>query len=250
MSLVSAGEDEIAEDAPAAARRGVLGWVRANSRAHWALLITGLAGAVLFNVTWFIDGLIRPGYDPVVQPVSALSLGPDGWIQVANFAVFGAIGVITAAAWRPTLAGGIGAIWYPRVVVLAGVATIGAAIFSQDPDLDYPAGVAAPAHPTVHAQIHNIVAYVSLVTTITQLVILARRFRREPSWRGWATAALAAAVLMMSFLAAFGILIAGGGPGGLFEKLASLTATVFGISLTSCLIARHDARISAPPRSG
>ncbi len=40
--------------------------------------LRGLAGSVLFNLTWFIDGLIRSGYDPVVQPVSALSLEPGG----------------------------------------------------------------------------------------------------------------------------------------------------------------------------
>jgi hypothetical protein len=234
---------------PAPGRRGALGLVRANSPAHWALLVTGLAGSVLFNLTWFVDGLIRSGYDPVVQPVSALSLGPGGWVQVANFAVFGAVGVITAPAWRPTLAGGTGAVWYPRVAVLAGAATIGAAVFSQDPALGYPPGAIAPLHPSAHAQVHNVVAYISLIATIAQLVILARRFRREPRWRGWAAAALVTACLMVGFLAAFGILISHGGPGGTFEKLASLSATVFGISLISRLIARRDARISAPPQA-
>lgn len=78
MSLIPAGGDVKAVGGPVAAQRGALSLVRANSRAHWAPLVTGLAGSVLFNLTWFIDGLIRPGYDPVVQPVSGLSRGPGG----------------------------------------------------------------------------------------------------------------------------------------------------------------------------
>ncbi len=78
MSLTPAGADVKAAGGPVAAQRGALRVVRVNSRAHWAPLVTGLAGSVLFNLTWFIDGLIRSGYDPVVQPVSALSLGPGG----------------------------------------------------------------------------------------------------------------------------------------------------------------------------
>jgi hypothetical protein len=55
---------------------------------------------------------------------------------------------------------------------------------------------------------------------------------------------------MMIFLAMFGILIAHGGPGGIFEKLASLTPTVFGIALTCRLIARRDASITRPTGMG
>ena len=60
------------------AQAGLLGRVAPNSGWHWALLILGLAGGIAFNLTWFIDGLLLPGYDPVAQPVSALSLGPGG----------------------------------------------------------------------------------------------------------------------------------------------------------------------------
>ena len=229
------------------AQAGLLGRVVPNSRSHWALLILGLAGGIAFNLTWFIDGLLRPGYDPLVQPMSALSLGPSGWVQATNFAVFGAIGCLSAFAWRPTLAPGLGATWYPRLAIIAGVAMIGAAIFSQDPSMGFPVGVPALAHPSVHAQIHNAVSYIALTATIAALLILARRLHREPSWRGWAPAALTTAVLMMVFLAVFGILTAQHGPGGIFEKLASLTPSLLGIALTARLLLRRDARISARP---
>jgi hypothetical protein len=236
-----------ATDSPDA-QAGLLGRVVPNSRLHWALLILGLAGSIAFNVTWFVEGLLRPGYDPVAQPISALSLGAGGWVQITNFAVFGAIGCVSAFAWRPTLAPGLGATWYPRLRIIAGVAMIGAAIFSQDPSMGFPVGVPALAHLSVHAQIHNAVSYISLTTTVAELLILARRLHREPSWRGWAPAALTAGVLMMVFLAVFGILTAQHGPGGTFEKLASLTPSLFGIALAGRLLLQRDARISVRAR--
>jgi Protein of unknown function (DUF998) len=225
---------------------GLLGVVVPNSREHWSLLIAGLAGAVAFNAVYLIDGALRHGYDPISQPVSALSLGPGGAVQITNFIAFGILGCVTAFAWRPTLIGGIGAVWYPRLAVLAGLAMICTGVFTLDPGKGYPPGVLAPAHPSAHAQVHNVASYISLTATVAGLIILARRFSREPEWRGWAPAALAAAVLMMVFLAVFGALIAHGGPGGIFEKLASIAPTVFGVALACRLIARRDARITRP----
>ena len=49
---------------------------------------------------------------------------------------------------------------------------------------------------------------------------------------------------MMVFLAVFGILTAQHGPGGIFEKLASLTPSLLGIALAGRLFLQRDARIS------
>jgi len=225
---------------------GLLGAVRANSRLHWALLALGASGSILFNATYLIEGALRPGYDWLRQPVSALSLGPGGWIQSTNFILFGLISCLAAFASRPTLAPGFGAVWYPRLRIVAGLTLIGAGLFSQDPALGYPVGAALLPHPTTHALIHTIVSYVSLTTTVAELIILARRFAREPQWRGWAPAALAAGLLMMGCLAMFGSLTATGGDGGIFEKLASALPSLFGIALTCRLILRSDARVSRP----
>ena len=223
---------------------GLLGRVSPNSRTHWTLLLIGLVGSVVFNAIVLIDGLLRPGYDWLRQPMSALSLGPGGWVQVANFIGFGILGCVAAFAWRPTLAPGIGAVWYPRLRVLAGPAFLGAGLFTPDPGGGFPVGAAVPATPTAHALVHNLVSYVSLTVTVAELVILARRFAHEPGWRAWSVAGVTAAVLMMAFLAAFGVLVAQGGPAGIFEKLASLTPTLFGIAIVVRLLASRDARIT------
>ena len=216
-----------------------------NSRAHWLLLALGVAGSVLFNVTYLVEGAVRPGYDWLRQPVSALSLGPSGWVQSVNFVAFGLISCIAAFASRPTLAPGIGAAWYPRLRVIAGLTLVGAGLFPQDAGLGYPVGVPPLAQPSAHAVIHTLLSYISLTATVAELLLLARRFAREPHWRGWAPAALAAGVLMMGSLALFGTLTSVGGSGGVFEKLASAIPSLFGIALTVRLFLRGDARVSS-----
>lgn len=218
--------------------------VRPNSRLHWTLLFVGAAGSVAFNATYVLDGLARTGYDPLRQPMSALSLGPGGWVQVLNFIAFGVIGCVSAAGWRATLTPGLGATWYPRLRVLAGLAMIAAGVFTQDPGAGYPVGIPALARPSTHALVHQLVSYVSLTTIVVELVILARRFAREPRWRGWATATVLAAVLMMACLATFGALMAQGGPAGLFEKLASAVPSLLGLAVVVRLAVRRDARLA------
>src|SRR6266567_6949207 len=51
----------------------------------------GLIGPVLFVSVFLLEGALRPGYNPLSAYVSALSLGPRGWIQIANFIVSGAL---------------------------------------------------------------------------------------------------------------------------------------------------------------
>jgi len=53
--------------------------------AAWA----GILGPVLFVAIFTIEGWLRPDYQPLSTYVSALSLGPRGWIQMTNFVVFG-----------------------------------------------------------------------------------------------------------------------------------------------------------------
>jgi hypothetical protein len=79
-----------------------------STPAHWVLLAIGAGGRLLFAITFVVEGLERPGYDSLVQPLSALSLGPGGWMQITNFIVFGLANIATAFGWRATLAPGLG----------------------------------------------------------------------------------------------------------------------------------------------
>src|SRR5947209_11395365 len=63
------------------------------------LVSCGAIGAVLFTCIYLLEGITRPGYDAWHQPISALSLGPGGWVQHVNFAVYGVLLLLSAVGW-------------------------------------------------------------------------------------------------------------------------------------------------------
>lgn len=78
---------------------------RALLRRLW---IAPTAGALSLALTT-AQGVVREGYEAWHQAVSALSLGPGGWIQTLNLAGFGAAVLTTVPTWRRVLARGRGA---------------------------------------------------------------------------------------------------------------------------------------------
>src|SRR5690242_18835283 len=56
-----------------------------KSIAGWA----GMIGSALFVTVFTVEGWLRPGYDWRSTFISELSIGPRGWIQIANFIVLG-----------------------------------------------------------------------------------------------------------------------------------------------------------------
>ena len=61
----------------------------ARSRATTRLLACGAAAEPLFVVAVLVQDGTRAGLDPAQQPLSLLSLGDLGWIQVTTFALTG-----------------------------------------------------------------------------------------------------------------------------------------------------------------
>src|SRR6476469_7535008 len=53
--------------------------------------IAGTVGPLQFFLVLLVEGAARPGYRPLHDTISELSLGPRGWIQTANFLVFGVL---------------------------------------------------------------------------------------------------------------------------------------------------------------
>jgi hypothetical protein len=67
-----------------------------------------VVGPPLFVATFLIEGATRRGYDPVRLQVSYLSLGDQGWIQIANFCVCGVLAIFFAWGLRQALQSGRG----------------------------------------------------------------------------------------------------------------------------------------------
>jgi len=201
-----------------------------------ALLLCGGVGSLLFTATYLIAGATRPGYDAGRQPISALSLGPGGWVQAANFIVFGVLIGVAALGWRAVLAPGPGATAIPVLRALAALGLITDGLFAQDPAHGYPVGVVAAATPTLHGTVHQLAAVVAITALAASSVVFAARFARAPGWRAWTPVAAAAGVLTIVFIAAFGATLAHG-PAGLFERLAGGTQSLFSLAVVARLIA-------------
>jgi hypothetical protein len=211
------------------------------------LLAAGTAGGLAFTGVYLAEGATRVGYRAVAQPISALSLGPGGWMQQLNFIVFGVLVCLSAAGWRAALAPGRGAWAFPVLRVIAGAGLVMDGLFTQDPSGGYPPGLRAGV-PTVHGQLHTLFAVITITALASGCFVLAARFAAERAWRGWAVFAVAAGVATIVFIAAFGAAGAHGGLAGLWERTAGGAASVLSVAVLVRLAAARRPAVSARRR--
>ncbi len=72
----------------------------ATTRLTRAMLAAGIVAGPLFIVASLVQVLTRQGFDLTRQPISMLSLGDLGWIQIANFEVTGLLVLACAVGMR------------------------------------------------------------------------------------------------------------------------------------------------------
>ncbi len=179
-------------------------------------LTIGVVGTVLFPIIYLIEGVTRPGFDAWQQTISALSLGPGGWIQQLNFALCGVSVLWLAYVWRKILAGGVCATWYPIIRSIEGLGLIAIAIFTQDP-------------------LHTAFLIVIVNAMCLGLFVISRRFWRNPDFRGWTTFSVACGLWPMIVMPIYGVALNAHsvltGYAGLFERLATNADTIWGVVL-------------------
>ncbi len=199
------------------------------------LVSCGTIGSLLFTTTYLIEGITRPGYSTLQQAISALSLGPGGWVQQVNFIVFGLFVLCSAFGWYQLLKPGAGSILYPVLKVITGLGLIVDGFFSQDPTHGYPLG-AVLTPPTLHGEIHAIFAFVTITVIALSCFVLARRFAVEPRWRGWAVYSVFTGLLTIIFIAIFGSLTGHSDIAGLFERLSTGVNSLLGLLVLGRLL--------------
>ena len=201
----------------------------------WLLLGAGTVGGLLFTAAYLVEGATRAGYDGLAEPISALSLGPGGWMQRLNFAGFGVLLAASALGWRAVLGGGPGSVAYPLLRGIAGVGLVMDGLLSQDPEPGYPPGARA-VPPSLHGQLHTLFAMVTIIALAASCLVLARRFAAEPLWRRWAAFAVATGVATVVCIAAFGAMGGHGGTAGLFERLAGGVNSLLGVAVLARML--------------
>src|SRR5256884_9214148 len=126
---------------------------KALSLTRVLLLCRAIAGP-FFILTVLIQDYPRPAFDPRLQPLSLLSLGEWGWVQIANFVLAGALNLLYAGGlWRRLHPGRAGT-WGPLLIGAYRLGLIAVGVFRTDPADGLPPGAIAPTQPSWHGVLH------------------------------------------------------------------------------------------------
>jgi hypothetical protein len=174
----------------------------------------GMTGPALFVSIFVIEGRLRAGYDSRAMYISALSLGPRGWIQILNFVIFG---VLLLAFARGLAAGTLSRVG-PALLAVIAIGNLLLGLLVMD---------AAGNQMSFHGKVHRILARMVLFLMPVSCFVFVHRFRQEPKWGflEWCTLAagtttaiavaiLAVATTVVSAKNAFAPLL------GLFQRAA------------------------------
>ncbi|HCS60105.1 MAG TPA: DUF998 domain-containing protein, partial [Microbacterium sp.] len=115
---------------------------RAVPRTTRALLLAGAFAGPLFYASGIVQMLTRPGFDLRIHPLSQLSTGELGWIQMLTFIVVGLGLICLSIGHRRVVTGGLGRAAIPVLIAIGGLGFIAAGVFPQDPANGFPIGVA------------------------------------------------------------------------------------------------------------
>lgn len=168
------------------------------SRTTRVLLLAGVLAGPLFVLTVLVQSYTVPGFDPRLDFLSLLSLGPYGFIQIANFVVVGVLNLLYAAGLWRRLHGGPAGTFGPILVGIYGLGLITVGVFTTDPANGFPPGSVQPATPSAHGAVHALGALPVFISDAAALAVFARLFlvRRE---NGWALYCGTSAILMLAF---------------------------------------------------
>jgi len=160
------------------------------------LLRCGAIAGPLFLLTVLIQDYTRPGFDPRLQPLSLLSLGEWGWVQIVNFVLAGVLNLLYAAGLRRRLHPGRAGTWGPILIGAYGLGLIAVGVFRTDPADGFPPGASAPSGPSWHGAIHALGGLFVFLVLAAALAVFVRFFlARKERW--WAFYCLASAVLIL-----------------------------------------------------
>jgi hypothetical protein len=167
-----------------------------SGRAMWA----GMIGPILFVAVFMVEGRLRMGYDSLAMYVSALSLGPRGWVQILNFIVFGLLLFAFARGVTARLSSvGTPSRGGPALLTIIALGYLVSGPFVMDP-------VGTPRNlMSIHGTVHGIMGGIVFPLMPVSCFAFARRFRRSPNWRGLQRCSLAAgattaiAVVVLTF---------------------------------------------------
>jgi hypothetical protein len=143
---------------------------------------SGMIGAALFVLVFLLEGWIRPGYNPMAEYVSALSLGGRGWVQIVNFILFGALLFGFTRAVAAEFPNGKASRWGLILLTIIALCYFLSGPFVMDPS------TTPLANATFHGTLHGILGAIVFVMMPIAIFVFWRRFHSDPKWQflqGW-----------------------------------------------------------------
>lgn len=162
------------------------------------LLLCGAIAGPLFVLTVLVQSYTVPGFDPRLDPLSLLSLGPWGFVQITNFILCGGLNLLYAIGLWRSLHGGRAGTVAPIMIGVYGLGLIVVGVFRTDPAHGFPAGSVAATAPSWHGAIHALTALFVFVSDAAALAVFVRYFvaHRKASLAFYCAAS---SLLMLSF---------------------------------------------------
>jgi hypothetical protein len=186
-----------------------------------SLLACAAVAGPLWATVALAQAATRDGFDITRHPLSALSNGSLGWLQITNFVVAGVLTIAGAAGLRRALP----STWLPRLVAANGVGLLAAGIFVMDPADGFPIGTPAgmPASLSWHSYGHMAAGTIAFAASIAACYVLARHFTRTGQRAAAVGSVIAGSALLVGDLWA----MSGGTAGSLTLAIGAITAMLW-----------------------
>ncbi len=159
--------------------------------------LAGILGPALFVIIFTIEGWLRTDYNALSTYVSALSLGPNGGVQIINFIISGTLMLVFAR--------GLAIEFKKEKTSQAGswqLAIIAMGILLSGPFVMDPMGT-LPAQASVHGMVHGILGGIVFLLMPISCIAFYRRLRIEPNWQIFSKWTLTMGIILIATLTLF-----------------------------------------------
>lgn len=180
--------------------------MKPSSSASRTLLKLGAAAGPVYVLVGLAQILLRPGFDITRHPLSMMSNGDLGWVQVANFLatatllMAGAIGLWRVEEDRRRRISAV-------LIFVYGLSLVGAGLFKADPGAGFPPGTPETVTISTLGLMHFAFGGVGFLAFIVAALTRAT-YHFKAGERGWGWFAT---VTGIGFLAAFVGIASGAG---------------------------------------
>ena len=168
-----------------------------------SLLMFGTFAGPIFILAVLMQGAMRTDYNSLGYPLSSLSIGTSGWIQIANFIITGTLLLIFSFGLRQVFNSSAVKSRGPLLIGLAGIGLIGAGLFVTDPVFGYPADKPLLLRQfTLHGHLHDAFSMLVFVCLPWACFVFRKHFAASLE-HGWATySALTGFTMIIAFIIA------------------------------------------------